>query len=312
MDHSEDKTHGQQEFSFYNSHYGDYCYLPLFIFEGLSGKLICAALRPGKTPKGAENAMIIKRILKLLRQAWPDTHIVLRGDGHFSNPELMALKRKDTKLDFIFGVAGNSKLLSLAKPYMDAIRKSYENSCAYAELYDEPAPQNMQRFHELDYAAGTWPKDIPMRVILKAEVNAKGDNPRFVVTTIGNSTPAVVYRDFYCARGQDENFIKAVKNDLGSDRTSDETFLANHMRLFLSCAAYVLHHTLRTEALRNTEFAKAQPSTIISKLFKVAVRVVQYKDRIKLHLPSSYPFKEVLHKITEILYLACPPVLNSS
>ena len=71
----------------------------------------------------------------------------------------------------------------------------------------------MQRFYELDYAAETRPKDIPMRVVLKAEVNAKGDNPRFVVTTIENATPTVVYRDFYCARGQDENFIKAVKLD---------------------------------------------------------------------------------------------------
>ncbi len=33
MDHSEDETHGQQEFPFYNHHY----YLPLFLFEGLSG-----------------------------------------------------------------------------------------------------------------------------------------------------------------------------------------------------------------------------------------------------------------------------------
>lgn len=71
MDHSEDQTHGQQELSFYNHHYRSYCYLPLFIFEGLSGKFICAALRPGKRPKGAENAMIVKRILKRIRAAWP-------------------------------------------------------------------------------------------------------------------------------------------------------------------------------------------------------------------------------------------------
>jgi len=163
-----------------------------------------------------------------------------------------------------------------------------------------------------EYAADTWPEDIPMRVILKAEVNAKGDNPRFVVTTIKDATPAVVYRDFYCARGQDENFIKAIKNDLGSDRTLDSNFLANHMRLFFSCAAYVLHHTLRTEVLRDTVFCKAQPTTIILKLFKIAVRVVQYKDRIKLHLPSACPVKDILQKITNVLYLARPPVLNSS
>ena len=312
MDHSEDKTYGQQELACFNGHYGDHCYLPLFIFEGISGKFVSSALRPGKTPKGSENAMIMKRVLKLLRQAWPETHIVLRGDSHFSNPELMVLKRKDPKLDFVFGVGGNSKLNALAAPHMKAVRESYESRCAYAKLNGEEPLPNMQCFHELNYAAGTWPKDIPMRVILKAEVNAKGDNPRFVVTTIENATPMVVYRNFYCARGQDENFIKAMKLDLGSDRTSDQTFLANHMRLFLSCAAYVLHHTLRTDVLRGTEFANAQPSTVILKLFKIAVRVVQYKDRIKLQLPNSYPFKAVLHKITEILYLTSPPILNSS
>ena len=86
--------------------------------------------------------------------------------------------------------------------------------------------------------------------------------------------PSFLYRDLYSARGQDENFIKMVKNDLASDRTSDHDFLANHMRLFFSCAAYVLHQALRTEVLVHTELAKAQPFTVILKLFKLAVRVV--------------------------------------
>jgi hypothetical protein len=48
MDHSEDATHGQQEFAFYNHHYGTHCYLPLFLFEGLSGKLALIIV-PAKT-----------------------------------------------------------------------------------------------------------------------------------------------------------------------------------------------------------------------------------------------------------------------
>ena len=63
MDHSEDATHGQQELAFYNHHYRSHCYLPLFIFEGLSGKFVTAALRSGKRPTGAENAMIFERVL---------------------------------------------------------------------------------------------------------------------------------------------------------------------------------------------------------------------------------------------------------
>jgi Transposase DDE domain group 1 len=110
----------------------------------------------------------------------------------------------------------------------------------------------------------------------------------------------------------DENFVMMVKNDLASDRTSDQRFLANPMRLFFSCAAYVLHEALRTEALVHTELAKAQPATVIVKLFKLAVRVVQYKDRIKLHLPSSCPVKHLLRTVTEILYQVPVPVWDTS
>jgi len=139
-----------------------------------------------------------------------------------------------------------------------------------------------------------------------------GDNPRFVVTSLDLPTPECLYRDLYCARGQDENFIKMVKNDLASDRTSDHSFLANHMRLFFSCGAYVLHHALRTEVLVHTELAQAQPSTVILKLFKLAVRVVQYKDRVKLQLPTHCPVKSLLHKVTEILFQARPPLVDSA
>ena len=98
-----------------------------------------------------------------------------------------------------------------------------------------------------------------------------------------------------------------LKNDLASDRTSDHRFQANHLRLFFSCAAYVLHQALRTEILVHTELAKAQPITVMLKLFKLAVRVVAYKDRIKLHLPTGFPFKDLLRRVTDLLFLAQPP-----
>ena len=305
MDHSEDPTHGQQAFSFYNHHYGHHCYLPLFVFEGLSGKFITAVLRPGKTPTGAENAMIMKRVLKALRAAWPDTHFILRGDGHFSNPELMQLCLDDPHCDFIFGVAGNAVLNRLASPHLEQTRQAHDIRCHNARLANMASPPHTRTYHELDYRAGSWPEGS-FRVVLKAEIMERGDNPRFVVTSLDLPSPESVYRDLYAPRGQDENYIKAMKLDLASDRTSCTTFLANHLRLYLACAAYVLHHSLRTEVLRHTELEKAQPMTVILKLFKLAVKVVQYKDRVKLHLPSSYPFKDLMRLITERLFLACP------
>lgn len=305
MDHSEDPTHGQQELGFYNHHYRNYCYLPLFLFEGISGKFITAALRAGKRPTGAENAMILKRVLKHLRAAWPETHIVLRGDGHFSNPELMELADEDPHTDFIFGLSANQRLSRLAQPFLAENRILHELRSENARRLDQPLPPRTRTYHDLDYAAGSWPQSF--RVVLKAEVMSLGENPRFVVTSLDLPSPEGLYRDLYCARGQDENFIKALKNDLASDRTSDHRFLANHMRLFFACAAYVLHHALRTEVLIHTELADAQPGSVILKLFKIAVRVVQYKDRIRLHLPSSCPFKDLLQGVAEILYLARPP-----
>jgi hypothetical protein len=121
-----------------------------------------------------------------------------------------------------------------------------------------------------------------------------------------------VYEALYCARGHGENAIKAVKCDLHSDRTSATTFLANSMRLLLSCAASVLHHALRTQTLQHTALAQAHPSTVILSLFKVATQVKQYKDRILLHLPSSCPVKALLHRVTALLSAVPVPVMNTS
>jgi hypothetical protein len=158
--------------------------------------------------------------------------------------------------------------------------------CTARDLLRQP-PQM-----KADRAAGSWAQ--PWRVIVKAEVMAAGDNPRFVVTSLEAPTPQQVYEDLYCARGNCENDIKAVKCDLHSDRTSATTFLANAMRLLLSCAAYVLHHALRTHTLAHTALATAQPATVILTLFKVATQIKQYKDRILLHLPTSCPVKALL------------------
>jgi len=310
MDHSEDAAHGQQEQIFYNHHYGSHCYLPLFIFEGLSGQLITAALRPGKRPTGAENAAIVQRVLKRRRAAWPQTPLILRGDGHFANPELMQLALDTPHTDFLFGLAGNAVLSPLAKPSLAQTRHRHEARCALARGNHQAEPSATRTYHDLDYRAQTWPQAF--RVVLKAEVMALGDNPRFVVTSLDRPSAESLYCDLYCARGQDENWIKRIKNDLASDRTSDHRFLANHLRLFFACAAYALHQALRTEVLVYTEFAKAQPSTVILKLFKIAVRVVQYKDRVKLHLPSSCSVKNLLHRICEILFQVPEPIWNSS
>jgi DDE family transposase len=139
-----------------------------------------------------------------------------------------------------------------------------------------------------------------------------GDNPRFVVTSLDAPPPPMLYEDLYGARGNGENEIKAVQNDLRSARTSATTFLANAMRLLLACAAYALHQALRTHPLQHTALAQAQPSTIILTLFQIATQIKQYKDRILLHLPSSCPVKALLRRVTTLLGAVPVPVGNTS
>ena len=308
LDHTDDATYGQQALSFYNHHYGHHCYLPLLVFEAHSGALVTAVLRPGKRPTGAENAMIMKRVLALLRRHWPQTHILLRGDGHFANPELMALTQADGNADFIFGLAGNPVLVRQAEGLMKNVRGHLALHQSLAARGLRPAVAAVRHFGEFEYKAGSWQQAF--RVVVKAEVLAGSDitpakdNQRYVVTTLRGSSPRTLYQQDYCGRGQAENLIKQVKVDLKSDRTSASSFIANFARLLLTAAAYVLHQQLRHLGLQGTPLATAQPRTVMLVLFKIAARVKQYKDRVLLHLPSSCPVKGLLAQVCHRLYPA--------
>jgi hypothetical protein len=305
LDHAEDAAHGQQPLAFYNHHYRSTCYLPLLIFEGLSGALVAAVLRPGKRPTGLENARILKLVLMRLRRHFPDTQILVRGDGHFSTPELMRLIDSMPNTDFLFGLAGNTVVNRLAEPAMLRAEALWEQAQSF-----DTVPDSVRLYDEFPYAAKSWDKS--QRVVQKAEIMELGRNPRFVVTSLAALSPDGVYEQLYCGRGQSENFIKHLKTDLASDRTSCTTFLANFMRLIEHAAAYILHQQLRTQALRHTALANAQPSTVIGKLFKIAVQVKQFKDRVILHLPSSCPLKHLLRTVTERLFVAVPARKNYS
>jgi hypothetical protein len=143
----------------------------------------------------------------------------------------------------------------------------------------------VQVFGEFAYAAHTW--SHARRVICKAEVMSKGDNPRFVVTSRTDLKPEAHYR-FYCQRGDPENRIKEFKLDLKADRLSCHRFWANQFRLLLHASAYVLMQAMRA-ALAGTEYARAQVSTLRLRLLKVGARVRESVRRVLVQLPSAYP-----------------------
>ena len=93
MDPTEDATHGQQQLSFFNGHYDSWCYLPILGFLTFNDEaeqhLFAALLRPG-VAKATEGAIpLLRRILPLLRGAFPKARIRVRLDGGFAGPEML-------------------------------------------------------------------------------------------------------------------------------------------------------------------------------------------------------------------------------
>lgn len=279
IDDTDDPTHGAQQLSLFNGYYDEYCYQPLFIFEGQSGKLITSILRPGKRPNGRETRSIIKRVIKLIRSAWPTVGIIIRGDSHYASPELFAWCDSHN-IEYILGLTSNGVLMAHAGNTLEAAQREYEISGKKTRI-----------FRETTYQAKTWHREL--RVIIMAEVSAQGDNVRFIVTSLESSRPSFLYETAYCGRGQMENFIKDHKLALKSGRTSCHSFMANFFRLMLHSAAYVILHSFRENALAGTEFAKAQFDTIRLRLLKIGVEIREMKTKLHCILPSSYPLKNI-------------------
>ena len=275
-------TYGQQELSLFNNYYGDYCFMPLHIYEGITGKLITTILKPGRRSKSVDVFAVLKRIIGYLRKHWPNTLIVFRGDSHFCSKEVMDYTHNLPRVEFITGLTGNTILNKLAQVTVESAKRSYESD-----------GKPVKRYHSFEYKAGSW--TYPERVVVKVEVTSMGTNVRFIVSSL-NIRAKVLYEQGYCARGAAELRIKDHKTYLLSDRMSCNSFKANQFRLFLHSAAYVLIHTLQNEVLQGTAFCKATMKTIQLKLIKVAARVKFLKTKVIIDLPSAFYSKWVFEK----------------
>ena len=289
FDDTEDPAHGEQEQVRYDGYYGGYCFLPLHVYEGLSGRLITTIFK-AKRFSGTQMLAVLQRLVKHLRQAWPDTVLIVRGDSHFAYPEVMQWIEAQAHLSYVTGLTSNAVLTKLAHEVVEQAKRAYGRDGG-----------KVTRFHSTRYQAGTWSRS--RRVVIKVEVSDQGVNTRFVVTDLEQARAKVLYRQIYCARGQAENEIKDHKRYLKSDRTSCHRFEANQFRLFLHSAAYVLLDTLRREVFKTTPWAAATMETIQLRLLKLGARVQEFTDRIKISLPSSCPVAPVLRR--SLTLLAC-------
>jgi Transposase DDE domain group 1 len=279
LDVTDTPLHGEQEGRFFHGYYGQYCYLPLYIFCG--GHLLCARLRASNQDASAGSVAEVQRIVRQIRKRWPRVRIILRGDSGFCREGLMGWCEKH-RVEYVLGLARNSRLRrNIAGPLRQAKQECRRTGKA-ARVFAEFSYRTRQ----------SW--SCSRRVIAKAEHLEKGENPRFVVTSLpAQAWPAPkLYEQLYCARGEMENRIKEQLS-LFSDRLSTETMRANQLRLYFSSLAYTLVHALRRLALAGTAYACAQVTTVRLRLLKIAAEVRLTARRLWLRYSRAYPWKNL-------------------
>jgi hypothetical protein len=182
------------------------------------------------------------------------------------------------RVGYIFGLAGNTVLLGRVGALAE--------DAAMGRIGGEG--EKVRRYGDFRYAAKSW--HVERRVIARVEAGPQGVDSRFIVTNLPGRA-RTLYDKVYCARGQAENLIKAHKLHLASDRTSCSKAAANQFRLLIHTAAYWLLLTLRGLAPKTSFWRDAQFDTIRLCLIKVAGRVTEMVTRIKIALPTTFPYQ---------------------
>jgi hypothetical protein len=279
LDVTDTPLYGQQEDRFFHGYYNAYCYLPLYIFCG--DHLLCARQRASNQDASAGCRDEVERIVKQIRQRWPKVRIILRADSGFCREELMAWCEQN-QVDYVLGLARNSRLQRKIAAAMRAAKQEHQRT-----------GQAARGFADFSYRTRkSWSRS--RRVVAKAEYLEKGENPRFVVTSLPAESweAAALYEKTYCARGEMENRIKEQLS-LFADRMSTESLRANQLRLYFSSLAYLLVHALRRLGLAGTEWAQAQVHTIRLRLLKIAAEVRLSVRRISVSFSNAYPWKNI-------------------
>lgn len=283
LDPTDDPTHGAQQLTLFNGHYDTWCYLPMAGFVQFDDEpeqyLFAYVLRAGNAPAKLGAIGLFRRVFERLRAAFPKARLLVRLDGGFANPEILAFLEAE-RVDYVVAMAGNAVLDKLC-----------EASMQRARALSQASGQTEHVYTEVRYAAKTWSRQ--RRIVVKAEVariegREPRDNARFVITNLA-TRPQKLYEDVYCQRAHIELRIKELHHGLEIDRTSCTRFWANQFRVLLTAAAYALMQELRTRAA-GTGCARAQVSTLRERLLKLGVWITCSVRRFVLHLPQSAPW----------------------
>ncbi|MFC4595888.1 IS1380 family transposase [Sphingobium tyrosinilyticum] len=293
IDDTCDVVHGYQQLSFWNGHHGERCFLPIQVYDTATGRPVAMLLRTGKTPSGAEAAEHIRRLIRHIRRHWPQTHITIRGDGHYGRPEVMAFCEAHG-IDYVFGLPTNAALR--ANPEIVAAA----DACAVKRA--EKQRVVLRSYAEIRYGAKSW--KCERRVVARIEASTLGMDIRYFVTSLAEGSAEHIYDSLYCARGQAENLIKRHKSQLSSDRTSCRSANANQMRLILHTAAYWLMWRIQQAVPKAAAIANAEFATLRLRLLKVAARVIETATRIRVAFASACPDANTFRTVAAALRTA--------
>ena len=311
LDATDDPLHGEQEGRFFHGYYDCYCYLPLYIFCGRH--LLAAKLRKADIDASAGATQEIERIVKRIREAWPNVRIWLRGDSGFARDELMTWC-ENNDVGFVFGLAKNDRLNAELAEDLAAVARESQETGKPARRFKDFVYRTRDSWNSARRVIGKaeWMtptqaeacdvtqreknkkkknKERKARVAVAPDAPGRG-NPRFVVTSASKEDyeARALYEKFYCARGEMENRIKECQLDLFADRTSCHTMRSNQLRLWLASFAYVLVSALRRLGLAETRFADATCGTIRLKLLKIGALVKVSVRRVLFSMASAFPY----------------------
>src|SRR5207344_1471569 len=148
-------AHGGQQLAFWNAHHDERGFANMHIYHVKSGAPVAIILRPARTPKGTEVRTVIKHVTKLLRERWPNTRIVWRGDGHYGRVEAMEWIEENGDSDYIFGLPGNPVLDKQVAAVADNLIIHHAKS----------SQEKVRTFTSFRYQASTWTR--PRKVVAR-------------------------------------------------------------------------------------------------------------------------------------------------
>ncbi len=277
IDDTEDRVHGGQQLALFNAYYDSRCFQPIHIYEATTAKPVAIILRPGKTPDGAEVTLVLRHVIGHIRARWPSVDIIVRATAITRGPKPWR------------GASASASATSSASP---ATR-----CCCAGSAISPRMLHSVGSTARPTKCAATATSATPRQAGRSSVVSSPASRPPLKASTAALSSPTCaglpksLYEKIYCARGQAENLIKAHKLHLASDRTSCTKATANQFRLLIHTAAYWLMLNLRGLAPRTSFWRDAQFDTIRLCLIKVAGRVTEMVTRIKIALPSAFPYQ---------------------